>query len=111
MAPVELMCVKHLLGEHVETHMFLGSLKAGRNLLGFFERGLLEPESLLRRHDELAYEIVRRGYSHKSPMDGDVLREALSGLASMQRKARVDRDASLRELVRRCPECAKKAAR
>lgn len=35
MLPPETMCRKHLLGEHVELHMLLGSLRRGKNIDGF----------------------------------------------------------------------------
>lgn len=34
MLPPETMCRKHLLGEHVELHMLLGSLRRGKTLTG-----------------------------------------------------------------------------
>lgn len=35
MLPPETMCRKHLLGEHVELHMLLGTMKRGRRIDGF----------------------------------------------------------------------------
>ena len=35
MLPTAGMCRKHLLGEHVELHMLLGSLRRGKNIEGF----------------------------------------------------------------------------
>jgi hypothetical protein len=42
MVPTKIMCDKHLLGEHVEHHMFLGSLKQGFNLDGYVKNNLFE---------------------------------------------------------------------
>ena len=48
-----LLCRKHLLGEHVECHMFRGSLLKGKSLRGFLEDGLLDSRELARRHDQI----------------------------------------------------------
>ncbi|MHB8762095.1 MAG: pyrimidine dimer DNA glycosylase/endonuclease V [Coriobacteriia bacterium] len=53
-----LLCDRHLLGEHVECHMLAGSLARRRSIDGFIVKGLLEPESLVERHDALAGEMV-----------------------------------------------------
>ncbi|HLK46254.1 MAG TPA: hypothetical protein VKT18_09695, partial [Acidimicrobiales bacterium] len=50
-----------------------------------------------RRHDELAREMVRRGYRHDSPLLADFDEAAAPGV--------VDERASLRELASRCEEC------
>ena len=65
----QLMCNKHLLGEHVETHMLEGSLKKGRSLAGFINNGLVDLERLGERHDQLAEEMKDRGMNHKSPIN------------------------------------------
>ena len=66
-----LLCRKHLLGEHVECHMFRGSLLKGTSLRGFLESGLLDSRLLARRHDQLAKELQGRGYRHESPLPRD----------------------------------------
>ncbi len=106
MTPPGAMCRRHLLGEHVEIHMFLGSLLRGKNLGGFFDGGLLEPAALKSRHDTLAAEMERRGYRHRSPIDAAEADRALAGLAPVRRTLRVDAAASATELARRCPACA-----
>ena len=35
MLPPKGLCRKHLLGEHVELHMLLGSMRRGKNIDGF----------------------------------------------------------------------------
>jgi hypothetical protein len=89
------MCRKHLMGEHVEIHMAVATLRLGRSVDGFLEKGLLELRSLKSRHDELAAEMLRRGYRHRSPL-GRVPRRA---------EGKVNRRANLVELARRCPDC------
>ena len=64
------MCRQHLLGEHYELHMLVGSLNKGIKLDGFVKSGLLELKSLFLRHEILANEIVRRGWEHNTPFQG-----------------------------------------
>lgn len=102
-----IMCRRHLLGEHVECHMFLGTIKKGKNIQGYLDRGLFDPGLLQERHDDLAAEINSRGYNHKSPI---ILTEEnyYNQLSEEIRKARfVDREQSLKDLLDRCLECRK----
>jgi pyrimidine dimer DNA glycosylase len=94
----KLLCRKHLLGEHVEMHMFIGTLKAGISIQGYIADGLVETQHILRRHDQLAKEMIARGYNHASPIP----------IIRLPRKGRVDIEANLKELARRCPECKAK---
>ncbi len=95
MVPPRKMCRKHLLGEHVEIHMVVATLRLGKSVAGFLEKGLLELHNLHRRHDQLVTEMLRRGYRHRSPL----------GPVPRQRAGKIDRKANARELARRCPEC------
>lgn len=90
-----LMCSQHLLGEHVELHMLVGSLNRGKNIAGFLEHGLVELRSIRRRHAELVAEMTRRGYVHKSPLPE----------FGRRRAGNVDPAANLKELARRCSDC------
>lgn len=102
MTPPETMCRTHLLGEHVELHMFVGTINKGLSVKGFLDKGLLEPASVYNRHTSLANEMVRRGYNHKSPLPAG----GLERLTYEQYHAgEIDRHAALAELHRRCPEC------
>ena len=92
------MCRKHLLGEHVEIHMMVGTLLKGRSIDGFLERGLLEPQSARQRHDALAAEMQARGYTHRSPLPQFPCFKCL---------ARVELERSESELAARCPDCRK----
>lgn len=92
------LCRKHLLGEHVESHMMAGALKAGKSVGGFIRDGLYDLSKLAERHEELAGEMRRRGYSHQSPLI-PVVWQGASG--------KVDVAANYAELSRRCLECAK----
>lgn len=89
------MCRKHLLGEHLECHMFVSTINAGKSVTGYLEGGLLEIHSLRRRHDALVEEMIVRGYNHASPLPA--FPESEAGFVNVVR--------SIIELRRRCPEC------
>jgi hypothetical protein len=95
----KLMCRKHLLGEHAEMHMFLGVLSLGKKLGGYICSGLVEIHNIKRRHDELAQEMVGRGYRHNSPMNDFPL---------FERAGFVDIERSYEELQSRCTECRRR---
>lgn len=94
------MCRQHLLGEHVEIHMLVGTLKRGKSIMGFLDGGLVEPQSIQHRHDALVAEMAVRGYNHKSPLPP--LPPTVTGS--------VDTDKSLEDLLTRCPECRNRHA-
>ena len=96
MLPPRQMCRKHLLGEHVEIHMAVASLRLRKRLDGFLEKGLLELGRLRHRHDELAREMERRGYRHNSPL----------GRVPRRSEGRVNRRQNRQDLAARCKECA-----
>lgn len=90
------LCRRHLLGEHVEMHMFVGTIRKGVSMKGYIEGGLVETQNIRKRHDQLAEEMTRRGMNHRSPLVEDYVIAEGS----------VDVAANLVELTRRCPECA-----
>ena len=96
-----LLCNAHLLGEHVETHMFVGTISKGGSLRGYVERGLVETSRLRERHDGLAGEMQRRGMRHDSPLP-DFTDPGL-GKVSIER--------SLHDLAERCPRCRERIGR
>ena len=65
--PPQTMCRQHLLGEHVETHMMVGSLIRSKSMEGFYD-GLIDTRLIRPRHDALVAEMLRRGYRHNSPL-------------------------------------------
>jgi len=95
-----IMCRQHLLGEHVEIHMFIGTLSRGKSVKGYLEKGLLEVHSLYSRHEELVEEMKRRGYIHRSDVD--------EKWRTAEKLGVIDRKKSLKELVRRCPRCKRR---
>ena len=91
------LCDRHLLGEHVEMHMFAGNVKRKKNISGYVRKGLVEINNIKKRHDELAKEMLLRGFKHKSPLKkfkGSVL-------------GKIDINKSERELMKRCAKCRK----
>ena len=89
------MCDQHLLGEHVELHMLVGSLRRKKTITGFLEGGLVELHSIRSRHAELVLEMKSRGFRHASPL-----------LAFRARNAgNVNIKMSLKDLARRCAAC------
>ena len=95
----ELMCKKHLLGEHVKMHMFFGTLRLGKKIDGYISSGLVEVHNINRRHDELAQEMMKRGYRHNSPMENFPL---------LVKSGFVDVNRSYQELQLRCQECRRR---
>lgn len=94
----KVLCNKHLLGEHVECHMMLGSLKRGRSVKGHIDKGQYEIHNLNKRHSELVDEMLVRGMRHTSAIhEEDLLFLYFAG--------RVDIDKSLRDLSNRCLQC------
>lgn len=108
MLPPQLLCRRHLLGEHNELHMLAGSLRRGRRLDGFLAQGLLEPSALRARHDALAAEMMARGYRHASPLppfEAELGRYTEKDRAALM-AAVVDSSLARRDLAARCPQCA-----
>lgn len=93
----KIMCRQHLFGEHVEIHMFIGTLCRGKTVKGYLEKGLLEVHSLYSRHEELVEEMKRRGYKHFSEVD--------LKWKSAEELGVVDREKNLEELIGRCSRC------
>lgn len=89
------MCRKHLLGEHVELHMFVGSINKGINIQTYIDTNLCEPNSIISRHEELVKEMLSRGYNHKSPLPDFVYND----------DTKVDRIKSYEDLIKRCKDC------
>jgi hypothetical protein len=108
MVDPRILCRKHLLGEHLETHMFWGIIKKKcvSSLKGYVENNLLEIKSLKKRHDELVREMENRNYHHNTPME--VLEE--NEIENI-RQIEIDKEASLKELLKRCNECNKRYMR
>jgi len=94
LVPARFMCDKHLLGEHLELHMFVGSIKKGISMGGYLD-GLLDTSKLLSRHKELVQEMQRRGMRHVSPLS----------FIPFKKEGWVDVIESFCILSERCPYC------
>lgn len=103
MVDPSLMCSKHLGGEHVEHHMFIGTLKKNISVQGYLEGGLLDISTLKDRHHELVVEMLARGGRHKSPLPEIDLDQYVEQYKNTP--PRIDIEENLRELCRRCPNC------
>ena len=90
-----LLCNRHLLGEHLETHMFLGAIRKGKSLKGYIDNGLVETDKIKSRHDLLADEMINRGMNHKSPMEH----------FKVIKQGKVDTNRSINDLINRCSKC------
>lgn len=101
-----LMCRQHLLGEHVELHMFVGSMRKGISMKGYCENNLMEPRKLPERHEALVAEMRSRfGTNHKSPMDAEAVAALVEALPPEERDAVVDVPSAEADLRGRCPRC------
>jgi len=98
MVPPSKMCRKHLLGEHVECHMFVGCILKKKSLSGYISGGLVEIHNIGKRHDLLARELIRRGYRHKTPLKRFV----------SWKEGRINRKEARAALARRCSDCRKR---
>lgn len=98
----KLLCNKHLLGEHGEIHKHRHNFLKHHSIKGRLSPVVqIEPMSMGQRHDELAIEMLARDMNHKSPY----VMPCIKHLPIDQRQARVDIDVSIKDLIKRCPEC------
>ena len=93
------MCTRHLLGEHVELHMIVGSLNKGRNLKGHIEKGQLEIHNIKKRHEQLVKEMKSRDFKHNSPLP------KFNFKIPKIKTGKINVSANERELAKRCKEC------
>ncbi len=103
MVDPRIMCRQHLLGEHAEIHMFIGTINRGNSVKGYLEKGLLEIHNLYGRHDELAREMRSRNYRHDSPIN--------KRWKQARNLGSVDKEKNLRQLINRCPRCRERYER
>lgn len=104
MVDPSLLCRKHLLGEHAEIHKhrhnFVKKHKVDKRISPIVQ---IEPVSMSNRHDKLAIEMLERGYKHNSPY----FQPDISYLPVQQHYAKVDLNQSIKDLIERCPDCAR----
>lgn len=99
------LCRQHLLGCHLEHHMFLGALKKKKKLKGFFLNNCFEPKSLKTSHDEIVLEMQHRTYNHNTPLSQQEVDEAIQYLNDEERTWCIDREESLKMLLMKCTKC------
>lgn len=97
--PVTCMCKKHLMGEHVEMHMFKATIEAGKSVDGYVRDKLLDTHRVVERHELLVREMLFRGYNHTSGL------YSITYPPGFVERTSVDQNASELELARRCPDC------
>ncbi len=99
-----LLCQKHLIGEHGEIHKHRHNFVKKHSIKNRISPVVqIEPENMQKRHDELAIEMIKRGYNHNSPYS----QPDLSHLINSERYAKIDINISISDLNDRCPECRK----
>ncbi len=102
----KIMCNYHLLGEHRELHMLLGSLKKRRSITGYIKSNCIEPLSIKDRHDALVEEMKRRGWTgHKTFMDVIEAASAVGNLTLKEMNVKIDKEKALEDLLSRCSRC------
>ncbi|MBP2144454.1 hypothetical protein J2127_001637 [Methanococcus voltae] len=108
--PAVALCQKHLGSAHVESHMLLGSLKRKRQITKHVEFDQVEVDTIKERHDELAKEMISRGYNHKSDLEDVSPHIKHLPKDILQKKA--DRGNVIHYLlyVKHCSECRKRFA-
>jgi len=93
------MCRQHLLGEHFEIHKAVGNLRhSGKWTKSLAQRGFLEPQNALKRHNKLVKEMLTRGWKHQSPLDTEGVKLP---------RGKVDIKKSIKDIKQRCKECRK----
>ena len=97
MVDPRILCRQHLLGEHAEIHMFIGTISRGNSVKGYLDKGLLEVHSLYNRHDELVKEMKRRNYRHYSAISKKWKQTNMIGS--------INREKNLKQLINRCSRC------
>ncbi len=101
MLPPEMMCIKHIVGEHGEIHKHRHNFVKKHSIKGrIYPVVQIEPKSMKKRHDEL----VKHLKNHKSPYEMPDLSHLPKGI----REAKVNKNISIKDLMSRCPECSKK---
>lgn len=100
----KIMCNRHLLGEHVEMHMFVGTINKRISIEGYLKKNLLETSHIEKRHEELANEMISRGMKHNSPLPIC----DRNGLKDWHIHYKLDEKAALEALLSRCELCKRK---
>ena len=104
----KIMCRKHLMGSHVEIHMFLGSVRKGISMNGYINNDLLEPLSLKNYHDRIVKEMIFRGYKHKTELSDDEFYFFINKIKDNFLFHKININNSKNELLNRCNLCSER---
>jgi hypothetical protein len=96
-----LLCRKHLLGEHGEIHKHRHNFEKKHSIKNRILKGQIEPLSMKTRHDELAEEMLKRGFRH----DSEYSMPDISYLDDFERNFKVNKKQSIEDLHERCSDC------
>lgn len=107
MVEPKIMCRQHLIGEYRELFTILGILKRGTSIKGYIDNDLIEPSSILSRYNEVREEMISRGYKPMKEFMFSV--ELFDNMCVEYYTHTIDRERCKKELLSRCPECAKRA--
>lgn len=98
----ELLCNKHLLGEHYEIHKHRHNFEKKHSVRGrMYPVIQIEPKSMQSRHDELVVKMDKRKMKHNSPYQ----QPDISYLENYYKESEVDVNVSIRDLCERCDDC------
>ena len=97
----EILCRKHLLGEHGEIHKHRHNFVKHHSITNRIKLDQIEPSSMGARHDKLVAEMLCRGYNHQSPYT----QPDISYLPKQEQWHIVNQLNSLSVLLSRCKEC------
>lgn len=98
----KLLCRKHLLGEHGEIHKHRHNFVKQHNMSG--RKGQIFPRLMQQRHDELAIEMLRRGYRHESPYT----QPGVEYLPEDVLNSKPGINANMIDISNRCTDCAER---
>jgi hypothetical protein len=105
----KLMCRQHLLGEHNELHMIVGCMKHDKKLDGYIKNNLIDIHKIYSRHEQLANEMIMRGYKHNSQLNekeiDSLIRKYLDNNYNGKIESFVNYINSFNDLKKRCKEC------
>lgn len=102
--PTSILCKNHLLGEHCEAHMFVGSINKGTSIQGYIDKELVDPSEILNRHDELMHEMICRHMNHGKELPY-FNKNLIKGSPYVNP---LNESKSLNDLLTRCTECQKR---
>jgi len=105
-----ILCQKHLCGMHLELHMFVGSMLKNIRMTGYLKNNLLEPLLIKKLHDDIANEMINRGYLHKSELKKDDFENSLKYLTDDEINYKINKEDSINELLNRCNVCRRRYA-